>query len=290
MTGNGVAQIVVFLLVVTALTPPLGAYISRVLESRRIPGVTRVLGPVERGIYRLLRIDPAREQGWKAYAGAVLAFSVASFALLYVILRLQGHLPLNPSDYPGMSWYVAFNTAASFVTNTNWQFFVGRGDPLVPQPDGRARRAELRVGRRRHRGDGRRRARASRAGAPGRSATSGPTSCASRSTCWCRSPSSLGLVLGSQGVIQTFDDPVTYQTLEARTLGTTGDDGQPVTQTIYRGPVASQIAIKHAGTNGGGYYNSNSAVPFENPTPLTNYLELVCRDHASPSRSPTPSG
>ena len=125
MSANGIAQIVFYLAVLTALTPPLGAYMARVFEGRRVPGLTRVLGPVERGTYRLLRIDPAREQDWKAYATAVLAFSVASFAVLYAILRLQGHLPLNPNDYPGMSWNVAFNTASSFVTNTNWQFYGG---------------------------------------------------------------------------------------------------------------------------------------------------------------------
>ena len=85
----------------------------------------------------------------------------------------------------------------------------------------------------------------------------------------------VGLLLGSQGVMQTFSDPVTYQTLEARTLGATDEDGAPVTQSMYRGPVASQIAIKQIGTNGGGYYNSNSAVPFENPTPLTNFVEML---------------
>ena len=144
---------------------------------------------MERGIYRLLRIDPAREQGWKAYAGAVLAFSVASFALLYVILRFQGHLPLNPSDHPGMTWDVAFNTAASFVTNTNWQFFSGEAtlsylsqmaglavQNFVSAAVGIAVMAAV--------------VRGSRAGAPGRSGTSGPTSYASRCTCWCPSPSS----------------------------------------------------------------------------------------------------
>ena len=273
MTSNGVAQIVVFLLLVAAITPPLGAYIFRVLENRRIPGVSVVLGPVERGIYRMLRVDPEREQGWKAYAGAVLAFSVASFALLYAILRLQGHLPLNPADYPGMSWYVAFNTAVSFVTNTNWQFFAGESTlSYLSQMTGLAVQnfASAAVGiavmAAVVRGFARR----------GAGELGNFWADLVRITLYVLVPFAvvLGLVLGSQGVIQTFDDPITYQTLEARTLGATGEDGQPATQSIYRGPVASQIAIKHAGTNGGGYYNSNSAVPFEDPTPLTNYLQL----------------
>jgi K+-transporting ATPase ATPase A chain len=273
MTANGIAQIVVFLLLVAALTPPVGAYIFRVLENRRIPGVSRALGPVERGVYRLLRIDPAREQGWKAYAGGVLAFTAASFALLYAILRLQGHLPLNPNEYPGMSWYVAFNTAASFVTNTNWQFFAGESTlSYFSQMAGLAVQnfASAAVGiaimAAVVRGFARR----------GAGELGNFWADLVRVTLYVLVPFAvvLGLALGSQGVIQTFDDPVTYQTLEARTLGATGDDGQPLTQSIYRGPVASQIAIKHAGTNGGGYYNSNSAVPYENPTPLTNYLEL----------------
>ena len=273
MTADGIAQIVVFLVLIAALTPPLGIYMHRVLENRRIPGVSRALGPVERGVYRLLRIDPAREQGWKAYAGAVLAFTGASFALLYAILRLQGHLPLNPGDHPGMSWYVAFNTAASFVTNTNWQFFAGESTlSYLSQMAGLAVQnfASAAVGiaimAAVVRGFARR----------GTGELGNFWADLVRVTLYVLLPLAvvLGIALGSQGVIQTFDDPVTYRTLEARTLGATGDDGQPLTQTIYRGPVASQIAIKHAGTNGGGYYNSNSAVPFENPTPLTNYLEL----------------
>ena len=184
MTGNGVAQIVVFLLVVTALTPPLGAYIVPGARGPAHPG--RVPGPrAGRARQRTAccaSTRPGSRAGRPTPARCWRSASRAS-PLLYAILRLQGHLPLNPADYPGMSWYVAFNTAASFVTNTNWQFYVGRVDPLVPQPDGRARRAELRLGGRRHRGDGRGHPRASPGGAPARSATSGPTWCASRSTC-----------------------------------------------------------------------------------------------------------
>ena len=101
MSANGIAQIVFYLVVLTALTPPLGAFIARVYEGKRVPGLTRVFGPVERGIYRLLRIDPAREQDWKSYAGSVVVFGAVGFAVLYLILRLQGHLPLNPPTCRG---------------------------------------------------------------------------------------------------------------------------------------------------------------------------------------------
>ena len=274
MSADDIAQIVVFLLVVTAITPPLGAYLYRVIEGRPIPGVSRVLGPVERGVHRLLRIDSGREQDWKGYAAAVLAFSAASFGVLYAILRLQGHLPLNPSDYPGMSWNVAFNTAISFVTNTNWQFYAGESTlSYLSQMTGLAVQnfASAAVGI------------AVMAAVVRGFARRGTGELGNfwvdlvRITLYALVPLAvvIGLVLGSQGVIQTFDDPITYQTLEARTLGVTDDTGAPVTQSIYRGPVASQIAIKQAGTNGGGYYNSNSAVPFENPSSFTNYLELL---------------
>jgi K+-transporting ATPase ATPase A chain len=274
MSANGIAQIVFYLVVLTALTPPLGAYIARVYEGRRIPGVSAVLGPVERGTYRLLRIDAAKEQGWKTYAAAVLAFSVASFALLYAVLRLQGSLPLNPADLPGMSWHVAFNTAASFVTNTNWQFYGGEStlsylsqmfglavQNFVSAAVGMAVLAAL------IRGFARR-----SAGALGNFWAD-----LVRIALYVLLPLAivLGLVIGSQGVVQTFDDPITYRTLEARTLAVTDEAGEPATQTIVRGPAASQIAIKQLGTNGGGYFNSNSSVPFENPTGLTNFLEML---------------
>jgi K+-transporting ATPase ATPase A chain len=273
MTGNDVTQIVVFLLVVTALTPLLGTYLHRVIEGTHIPGVSRVLGPVERGTYRLMRIRPEREQGWKGYAAAVLGFSAAGVAVLYAILRLQGHLPLNPADHPGMSWSVAFNTAFSFVTNTNWQFFAGESTlSYLSQMAGLAVQnfASAAVGiavmAAVVRGFARR----------GTDMLGNFWADLVRITLYALLPLAVvvGIALASQGVMQNLDDPVTYQTYEARTLGVTGEDGAPVTQSLYRGPVASQVAIKHAGTNGGGYYNSNSAVPAENPSPISNYIEL----------------
>ncbi len=274
MSANGIAQIGFYLAVLTALTPLLGAYMARVFEGRSVPGLSRVLGPVERGTYRLLRIDVAREQSWKAYCAAVLAFSMASFAVLYAILRLQGHLPLNPSGYPGMSWNVAFNAAASFVTNTNWQYYGGEAtlsylsqtvgltvQNFVSAAVGMAVLAAV------IRGFARR----------GTGALGNFWADLVRITLYILLPLAIvvSLILGSQGVIQTFSDPVTYQTLEARTLGATDDAGRPATQSIYRGAVASQVSIRQLGTNGGGYYNANSAVPFENPTGLTNFVELL---------------
>jgi K+-transporting ATPase ATPase A chain len=273
MSGNDLAQIVVFLLVVAALTPLLGTYLHRVIERKHIPGVSRVLDPVERGAHRVLRIDADREQGWKGYAGAVLAFSAASFAVLYAILRLQGHLPLNPANHPGMSWDVAFNTAISFVTNTDWQFYAGESTlSYLSQMAGLAVQnfASAAVGiavmAAVVRGFARR----------GTDMLGNFWTDLVRITLYALLPLAVvvGIVLGSQGVMQTLDDPVTYQTYEARTLGTTGPDGAPVTQRLYRGPVASQIAIKQAGTNGGGYYNANAATPMENPNPITDYVSL----------------
>ena len=274
MSANGIAQVVFYLVLLTLLTPPLGAYIARVYEGKRVWGLSRVLGPVERGTFRLLRIDPAREQDWKGYSVAVLAFSAVGFVLLYAILRLQGHLPLNPLDVPGMGWNVAFNTSASFVTNTNWQFYAGEStlsylsqmlgltvQNFVSAAAGMAVLAAV------IRGFARR----------GTGALGNFWADLVRITLYVllRLAVVWTLVLGSQGVMQTFSDPVTYQTVEARTLGTTGEDGQPVSQTIVRGPVASQIAIKQLGTNGGGYFNTNSATPLENPTPLSNLFEML---------------
>ncbi len=283
MSANGIAQIVFYLVVLTALTPPLGAYMARVFEGRRVPGLTRVLGPVERGTFRLLRIDPEREQAWKAYATAVLAFSVASFAVLYAILRLQGHLPLNPNDYPGMSWNVAFNTAASFITNTNWQYYggestlsylsqtvgltvqnfvsaaVGHGRPGGRHPRLRAAR---------DRGAGQ------LLGRPGAHHALHPAAARDRRD------ADPGLPGRHPDVLRPgqLPDPRGAHARRHRRR-----PAQPATQSIYRGAVASQVAIKQLGTNGGGYYNANSAVPLENPTGADE-LRRGPADPADPGR------
>ena len=275
MSANGIGQILFYLAVLTALTPPLGAYIARVYEGKRIWGLSRVFGPLERGTYRVLRIDPSREQDWRSYAGSVLVFSLVGFVLLYLILRLQGHLPFNPLHLPGMAWSLAFNTSASFTTNTNWQFYGGEStlsylsqmlgltvQNFVSAAVGMAVLAAV------IRGFSRR----------GTGALGNFWSDLVRVTLYVLVPLAIvwTLILGSQGVIQTFSGPATYRTLEARTLDVKDPATKaPVVQTIVRGPVASQIAIKQLGTNGGGYYNTNSATPMENPTPISNFFEML---------------
>lgn len=273
MTAGGIGQIVLLLAVLTALTPPLGAYVARVYEGRRVPLLGRALGPLERGLYRACGIDPAREQGWKAYGAAVLAFSAVGFALLYAILRLQGGLPLNPLDLPGVAWDVAFNAAASFVTNTNWQFYGGEStlsyasqmvgltvQNFVSAAAGMAVLAAVIRGFVRRGGE-----------------TLGNFwADLVRITLYVLIPLALiwAVVLGSQGVVQSLADPVTYRTVDAR-VAAAPDGTTPAEQTVVRGAVASQVAIKQLGTNGGGYYNANSAAPFENPNGLSNFMQLL---------------
>jgi K+-transporting ATPase ATPase A chain len=271
---NGVAQIVVFLALLTLLTPALGAYIARVMEGRPVLGVSRLLGPVERGIYRALRVDPARQQGWRGYAAAVLVFNAVGFAALYAILRLQGVGPLNPLDLPGMRWDVAFNTASSFVTNTSWQFYGGESTlSYLSQALGIAVQSfvsaavGLAVAMAVFRGFARR----------GTGALGNFWVDLTRATLYVMLPLTLiwALALASQGVVQSLDDPVEYRTLEARTLGATDEEGGAQTQTVPRGAVASQVAVRSLGTVGGGYFNTNAATPFENPTPLANLVQML---------------
>ena len=222
-----------------------------------------VLGPVERGFYAAAGVDPKAEQGWLAYTLSMLAFSMAGFAALYAILRLQFYLPLNPQGFAGMAPDLAFNTAVSFVTNTNWQSYGGETtishfsqmagltvQNFVSAAAGiamaLARDARLRALRR-----------------ADASAISGSTSPAPRSTCCCRSSIVVALAFVAMGLPQTLDASVTATTLEG------------AQQTIALGPVASQEAIKQLGTNGGGFFNVNAAHPFENPTALSNYLNIV---------------
>ena len=202
---------------------------------------------------------------WKRYAVAVLLFNLLGLLAVYVLQRAQGVLPLNPQDFAGVTPDLAFNTAASFTTQHQLAVLRRRDDDELPHPDGGADGAELRLGRRRHRRRRRPDPRAARSIAPRRSATSGSTSPAARSTSCCPSPSSLALLLVSQGVIQNLSGYVTRDQLAEGA-------GQ---QILPMGPAASQIAIKQLGTNGGGFFNANSAHPFENPTPLSNFLEML---------------
>jgi potassium-transporting ATPase potassium-binding subunit len=257
--GQGITQIVVYAVVLTALAYPLGLYMARVYAPAfRV----RWLSSLEGGFYRLVRTDASKEQDWKAYAKSVILFTIVFFGLLYLLLRLQGHLFLNPDNLKGVPSHIALNTTASFVTNTNWQYYGGEYTmSYLSQMGGLAVQQFV-------------------SAAVGMAVLAAVIRGLSRrsskelgnfwvdlyrSATYILLPLSLllGLILLSQGVPQTFSGHATAQTLEG------------AAQTIARGPVALMIAIKQLGTNGGGFYNSNSAVPFENPNGLTNFLEVI---------------
>ena len=259
MSGQGIAQILVYAVVLIALSYPLGLYMARVYAPAFRP---RWLSGIERGFYRLVRTDPAQEQDWKSYSKTVIVFTVVFFGLLYLILRLQGHLFLNPDHLAGVPAHIAVNTTASFTTNTNWQYYGGEYTmSYLSQMAGLAVQQFVSAA------VGMAVLVAVIRGFSRRSATELGNFWVDlyRSLTYILLPLSLllGLILVSQGIPQTFAGHVTAHTLEG------------VTQTIARGPVALMIAIKQLGTNGGGFYNSNSAVPFENPNGLTNFLESI---------------
>ncbi len=241
------------------VSPFLGRYMARVLEGERTL-LSPVLQPVERGIYRIAGIDPARQQGWRVYAVSLLVFSLVAVAWLYLVMRLQAGLPLNPTGAPNVPEELALNTAVSFVTNTNWQNYSGEVamshltqalglavQNFVSAAVGMAIAIALIRGLVRRRAD-----------TIGNFWTD-----VTRSTLYVLLPIAFiaALVLVWQGVPQTFGGPATVNTL------------QGAEQTFYLGPIASQEAIKVLGTNGGGIVNANSAHPFENPTALTNWLQ-----------------
>ena len=260
MTGNGVTQIVLYAVILTLLAYPLGAYMSRVYAGTlRIP---RWLAPPERGFYRLVGTRADAEQGWKPYAATSLVFMAVFAVLLYVLLRLQGYLPLNPDELPGVNSWVSMNTTASFVTNTNWQYYGGEYTmSYLSQMAGLAVQNFVSAAL------GMAVLAAVIRGFARRSASTVGNFWVDlyRSLVYILLPLALilALLLVSQGVVQTFDGSATATTLEG---------GE---QQVARGPAASQIAIKQLGTNGGGFYNSNSAVPLENPNTFTNLLEML---------------
>jgi K+-transporting ATPase ATPase A chain len=261
ITGNGWLQLALYMAALTALAVPLGAYMARVFQGRRT-FLSPALGWLESLIYKACGIDPEKEMNWTGYAAATLVFSAVGFVVLYALLAFQNIFPLNPQKLPGLSPDLAFNTAVSFVTNTNWQSYVGETTMsyfsqmagltvqnfvtpavglaiMVALIRGLARKETTEIGN--------------------------FWVDMIRANLYILLPLSLVLavVLGAQGVVQTFAPYVTAHTLQ-------GAD-----QTIALGPVASQEAIKMLGTNGGGFFNVNSAHPFENPNPLTNVLELL---------------
>ena len=261
MTLNGWIQIAIYFVVLTALVVPLGRYMAQVFEGERT-FLTPVLGPVERGLYRISGIDETREQHWITYTVAMLLFNAAGFALLYALLRLQAVLPLNPAGMSAVAPDLSFNTAVSFTSNTNWQNYGGEStlsyltqmvglttQNFVSAATGIALAVVL-----------------IRAFAR----TSGKTVGnfwvdLSRCTLYVLLPLSIvaAFILVWQGVPQNLGAYVDATTLEG------------AKQTLSQGPAASQIAIKQLGTNGGGFWNANSAVPYENPTPMSNFLQLI---------------
>jgi K+-transporting ATPase ATPase A chain len=265
MTINGWLQIGLFALVIFAITKPLGAYMYRVFEGERQP-LPRLFGPVERVLYRLCGVDPKKEQGWKGYAAAMLLFSLFGLVVTYAIQRLQHLLPLNPQKLGPVASDLALNTAASFTTNTNWQNYGGESTmSYLSQMAGLAwhnfTSAAVGIGVALALARG-----LSRQPGPG-----GPKTLGSfwvdliRSIVYVLLPVSIvvGLVLVALGVPQTLSAYREVTTLEG------------VKQVVALGPVASQEVIKMFGTNGGGFFNANSAHPFENPTPLVNFIQLV---------------
>ena len=254
--GQGVGQILVYAAVLIALSYPLGIWMARVY--------TRERGDVvERGFLKLLGKDAETDQSWTQYGASVIVFTIAFSVFLYGLLRLQGHLFLNPDHLPAVPWAVALNTTASFVTNTNWQYYGGEATmSYLSQMAGLAVQQFVSAGVGLAVLAAVIRGIARRGGGVG---LGNFWRDLYRSIVYILLPLSivLAVILISQGVPQTFHAHATATTL------------QGAHQSIARGPVASMIAIKQLGTNGGGYYNSNSAVPFENPTPLSNFLEVL---------------
>jgi potassium-transporting ATPase potassium-binding subunit len=290
MTANGIFQLALYVVVLIALAKPLGSYMARVYQNQPF-GLDKVLGGLERLIYRLAGVQPDQEMGWKTYAVAMLLFNFAGLLVLYLLQRLQGVLPLNPQGLGAVSTDSSFNTAVSFATNTNWQGYGGETTMsyltqmlgltvqnfvsaamgmavLVALIRGFARRSAQTIGN--------------------------FWVDLTRTTLYILLPLSfiVALILVSQGVVQTFSPYVKVAVLQSTTYDepVTGDDGKPVLdekgqprtkkstlteQVLAVGPAASQIAIKQLGTNGGGFFNVNSLHPFENATPLSNFVELL---------------
>ena len=258
--AQGWLQFAVFIVLLTALVPLLGTYLAKVIQGERV-FLSPVLGPVERFAYRLFRVRPGEGQDWKAYARSVLVFSLLGWLLLYLILRTQNVLPLNPEGLGSGPWNLSFNTASSFVTNTNWQYYGGETTlSYFAQMAGLAVQNFLSAA------VGIAVLAAVIRGFAARSAHSLGNfwTDLTRITLYVLLPISFiaALVLVSQGVVQTLDGSQLVHTLGG---------GE---QTLAFGPVASQEAIKELGTNGGGFFNVNSAFPFENPSSFTNLLEI----------------
>ena len=286
MTLNGWLQIVVFLALIFAITKPLGIFMARVF-AREKTFLDPVLRPIERLLYRVTGVDESHEMRWTEYATTMLVFSAVSMLVLYLIQRIQGILPFNPQHFSGVTpEHLAFNTAASFTTNTNWQAYSGETTmSYFTQMAGLAfhnfasAATGIVLAIAFIRGIARRQMQ-----------TLGNFWVDFVRCClWVLLPFCIvgSLFLVSQGVVQNLKPYDTVKLVEPQQVQRVGTDGKPVvdasgkpvtdtitTQTIAQGPVASQEVIKEWGTNGGGFFNANSAHPFENPTPITNLFEL----------------
>ena len=291
MQTSGWTQLALFVVALAVITKPMGLYLMRVLDANGKTWLDPVLRPLERLTYRLMGVDSGKEHGWKQYTFAMLLFSLVSCVFTYVILRLQHLLPLNPQGLGPLSPHLAFNTAVSFTTNTNWQSYVGEATMsylsqmvaltvhnFVSAAVGIGLAAALVRGVARHSGK-----------------TLGNFWVdLVRVTYYLLLPLCLvfAIFLVSQGMIQNFKpytkaklvEPYKISVEQKNDKGETvlGADGkavmeeQPVDeQLIVQGPMASQVAIKMLGTNGGGYVNANAAHPFENPTPLSNFIQML---------------
>ena len=287
MTANGWLQILVFLALILAVTKPMGVFMTRVFNRERT-FMDPVLRPIERLLYRVTGVDENHEMRWTEYAGAMLLFSVVSMLLLYLIERMQGFLPLNPQKFAAVAQALAFNTAASFTTNTNWQNYSGETTmSYLTQMAGLAYHnfisaaVGIALAIAFIRGIARRQMQ-----------TIGNFWVDMvRSSLWVLLPFCVvgALVLVSQGVVQNLRPYDSVKVVEPQQVQHLGSDGKPAVdatgkpvmdavanQSIAQGPVASQEIIKELGTNGGGFFNANSSHPFENSTPLSNLIELFC--------------
>ena len=291
MNISGWIQLALFVAVLLAITKPLGLYLCQVLDVNGKTFLDPVIKPLEKLTYKLIGVDPNKEHDWKQYAIAMLVFSLVSMLFTYGILRLQDKLPLNPQKMVALSEHLAFNTAASFTTNTNWQSYGGESTMsylsqmlalafhnYLSAAMGIAIAAVLVRGIARH-----------------SAKTLGNFWVdITRISYYLLLPICLvfAIFLVSQGVIQNFKpydsaaliEPFSVQVpkLDDKGQPVNGPDGKPLmveqridTQTIVQGPIASQMAIKMLGTNGGGYVNANAAHPFENPTPLSNFIQML---------------
>ena len=278
MTANGWLQILLVLAVVLAVTKPLGIFMAR-LFGREKTFLDPVLRPIERLVYRLTGVDETHEMRWTEYAVAMLLFSGVSMALLYLLQRVQLWLPLNPQKLANVPPALAFNTAASFTTNTNWQNYAGEAVmSYLTQMAGLAYHNFTSAA------SGIVMAMVIIRGISRRETEKLGNFWVDMTRCmlWLLLPICLvgSLVLVGQGVVQNLKPYTTVELSEPQTVQAAGTDGKITTQVvreqvIAQGPVASQEIIKELGTNGGGFFNANSAHPFENPTPFSNFFELV---------------